>query len=80
MASNLDTVMTFDQACEQFTDCILPMIQERYEQDGIPDVPARSEAWINWTDALCKNEQLSDWQYDNWSHITEVTSALQRWQ
>jgi hypothetical protein len=78
MASNLDTVMTFDQACTQFIDCILPMIQEEYEQDGIPDIPARCEAWNNWTDALCKDEQISDWQYSNWSHVTDVSPALQR--
>ena len=68
MASQLDHVMTFDQACEQFTDCILPMIQEQYEQDGIPDMPARRECWNNWTDSLCQNEQISDWQAQNWSH------------
>jgi len=68
MASNLDTVMTFDQACTQFIDCILPMIQEEYEQDGIPDIPARCEAWNNWTDGLCKDEQISDWQVHNWGH------------
>ena len=68
MASNLDTVMTFDQACEQFIDCILPMIQEEYEQDGIPDMPARREAWNNWTDSLACDEQISDWQVHNWGH------------
>ena len=68
MASNLDTVMTFDQACEQFTDCILPMIQEAYEQDGIPDMPARREAWNNYTDSLACDEQISDSQGHNWGH------------
>ena len=80
MASQLDTVILFADACDTFITEILPMIQEQYEQDGIPDIPARSEAWNNWTDALCKDEQISDWQYDNWPHITEVTPALQRWQ
>ena len=78
MASQLDTVILFVDACDTFITEILPMIQEQYEQDGIPDIPARSEAWNNWTDALCKDEQISDWQYDNWPHITEVTPALQR--
>ena len=32
-------------ACDQFEAEILPFIQEEYEQDGIPDIPARSEAW-----------------------------------
>ena len=68
MASNLDHVITFDQACEQFTDCILPMVQEEYEQDGIPDIPARSEAWSNFVDGLHCNDEISDWQANNWSH------------
>ena len=78
MASQLDTVILFADACETFTTEILPMIQEQYEQDGIPDIPARCEGWNNWTDSLCKNEQISDWQYSNWSHITDVSAALQR--
>ena len=68
MAQNLPHVMTFAEACEVFTSELLPHIQEQYEQDGIPDIPARSEAWNNWTDSLCKNGQISDWQYDNWGH------------
>ena len=68
MASRLPHVITFAQACEIFTNEILPGIQEQYEQDGIPDIPARCESWNNWTDSLCKNGQISDWQYDNWSH------------
>jgi hypothetical protein len=68
MASNLPTVMTFAQACETFTTEILPMIQEQYEQDGIPDWPARRECWNNWTDSLACDEQISDWQVHNWGH------------
>jgi hypothetical protein len=68
MASNLPTVMTFAQACETFTTEILPMVQEMYEQDGVPDIPARCEEWNNWTDALCKGGEISDWQYENWGH------------
>ena len=67
MAANLDSVMTWEQACEQFASVILPHMQTIYEQDGVPDWPARREAWINWTDSLCKNGQISDWQYENWS-------------
>ena len=68
MASNLPHVMTFAQACEIFTNELLPMIQEHHEQDGEPDISARSEAWNNWTDGLCKDDQISDWQYTNWGH------------
>ena len=68
MASQLDTVILFADACETFTTEILPMIQEQYEQDGIADMPARREAWCNWVDMLCKDSQISEWQYMNWSH------------
>ena len=68
MAANLDTVITFAQACDHFTDHILPLVQEQFEQDGIPDIPARCEEWCNWTDMLCKDGEISDWQYENWSH------------
>jgi hypothetical protein len=68
MASNLPHVITFAQACEIFTLEYLPYIEQTYEQDGIPDMPARREEWNNWTDGLCKDGQISDWQYANWQH------------
>tara|TARA_R110001583_G_scaffold16046_1_gene65247 strand:- start:368 stop:589 length:222 start_codon:yes stop_codon:yes gene_type:complete len=68
MASQLDTVILFADACETFTTEILPMIQEAHEQDGQPDWPARREAWNNWTDALASDGQISDWQVHNWGH------------
>ena len=68
MSERLDTVITFDQACVIFREDILPYVIERYESDGIKDGPARRETWNNWTDSLCKNGQISDWQYANWSH------------
>ena len=58
----------FADACDQFEAEILPFIQEQYEQDGEPDWPARREAWNNWTDMLCKDALISDWQYHNWTH------------
>jgi len=67
MASDLYNVMTHDQAVDYFNAEILPTIKEHYEQDGVPDLPARREEWNNWTDSLCKDEQISDWQYDNWT-------------
>ncbi len=68
MATNLPNVMTFADACEIFTNELLPRVQATYEQDGEPDWPARCETWNNWTDALCKTNQISDWQCENWSH------------
>ena len=68
MSERLRTVITFDQACEMFREDILPMIVQAYELDGFRDGPARCEAWCNWTDSLCKDGQISDWQYMNWTY------------
>jgi len=54
-------------ACAIFETDILPMVQEAHEQDGEPDWPARREAWNNWTDSLCKDRLISDWQFHNWT-------------
>ncbi len=65
--NNLDYVMTWKVACDAFESGIIPFVTESCERDGQPDWVARSEAWSNWTDALCEDEQISDWQYENWS-------------
>ena len=44
------------------------MVIQAYELDGHRDGPARRETWNNWTDSLCKDGQISDWQYMKWSH------------
>ena len=68
MARDLNTVMTRDEAIDIFDNHILPIVKQGMEPDGEPDIPARSEAWNNWTDAMCKDGQISDWQYENWTH------------
>tara|TARA_R110001583_G_scaffold63218_2_gene185297 strand:+ start:428 stop:649 length:222 start_codon:yes stop_codon:yes gene_type:complete len=68
MASNVPTVILFADACETFTTEILPMIQESEQRLGHVDIPARCEAWNNWTDNLCSDGQISDWQVNNWGH------------
>ena len=65
---NLNEVMTRDEAITDFIATVLPAVVEEYEQDGVMDEPARSEAWNNFTDYLCKAGLISDWQYDNWTH------------
>ena len=64
---NLPRVITWEQACAQFAEYLLPVVVAGYEQDGKPDYVARSEAWNDWTDQLCKDGEISDWQYNNWS-------------
>jgi hypothetical protein len=64
---NLYQVMTWEQAVALWDAEYLPLVQSVLEDDGIPDWPGRREAWNNWTDSLCKDGQISDWQYANWS-------------
>ena len=66
--SSLSTVITRDEAIIRFETELLPLIIEEFEQDEVPDIPARSEAFNNWTDALCKDGEISEWQYNNWTH------------
>ena len=68
MARDIDNPILHAQAVEMFTNDVLPLVTLMYEQDGEPDIPARSEAWNNWTDSLCKSGAISDWQYENWDH------------
>ena len=68
MASNLDTVTLWETAREQFTNLILPMIQEDEQRLGHVDTVARSEAWNNFVDALHYSGSISDWQVENWEH------------
>jgi len=70
MASNLHSVMTRDEAIENFNSYVLPIVQQGMEQDGEPDYIARSESWNNWTDSMREDKQISDWQYENWTHPT----------
>ena len=68
MASNLHSVMTRDEAIEIFDNHILPIVQQGMEQDGEPDYIARSESWNNWTDSMREDKQISDWQFEYWTH------------
>ena len=65
---DLDTVILWKEAVATFERDELPWLKEQYEQDGVPDYCARSTHWNDWTDGLCKNGQISDWQYENWNH------------
>ena len=67
MAANLDTVKLWSDAVNEFNTYVLPQVKLDFEQEGVADWPARREAWNNWTDFLCKNLEISDWQYENWS-------------
>jgi len=60
--------MTKAEAEKQFRETVLPVIKQKFEQDGRPDYPARREGWNNWTDALCKEGTITTNQYSNWAN------------
>ena len=72
MARDINRPMLHAEAVEYFENHILPLliIEETEWQGGTwqhVDEPHRCEAWNNWTDMLCKDSRISDWQYENWS-------------
>jgi hypothetical protein len=68
MASNLYSVMTWEQAVSLFEEVYMPRVRGQEQLYNChPDLPMRRESWNNYTDMLCKDRQISDWQYDNWS-------------
>lgn len=42
----------------EFMAHILPLIKSHYEQDGVPDKPARREGFNNWLDSLEIGESI----------------------
>lgn len=72
--SSLPTVITRADAIIMWRNTELPYIRREFEADGVPDYPARSESFNNWTDMLCKDGDISEWQYNNWTHPVECGS------
>lgn len=70
--------MTQREFDKYFKQEILPVIAQRYEKNGIPDRPARKEAYNNETDTFCKNGLITEKQYNNWciSDTLENTKLL----
>ena len=66
--------MTKAEFAAMFREDMLPMIAERYEQDGVPDKPARREAWNNTVDAYILDGLLPE-SAGNWSHPSWLETA-----
>ena len=67
---DISTVTLWAQAVDFFEEYIMPAILKTEQENGFTryaDLPMRREAWNNYTDALCKDGEISDWQYENWS-------------
>ena len=44
-------------------------------QSGHKDKPLRDQAWNDYTDALCKDGKITDWQYNNWIHPRPIRKS-----
>lgn len=71
--------LTYSQVVQMYRNEVLPGVIKRYEIPHLEhtghsriDVPARQEAWNNFTDYLCKDGQITRKQYDNWCLPNEL--------
>jgi len=59
--------MTYREAVRYFRAHVRPDVDRRYPgANGHPDKPARREAWVNWTDGLHRDGQITDRQAQTW--------------
>jgi hypothetical protein len=61
-------MMTKEQALKHFKRYDLKRVKQEFEADGVPDWPARREAWNNFTDYLQKSGHITMRQYESWTH------------
>lgn len=60
--------LTKKEVLRDFKESVLPCVKAQYEQDGIRDKPARSEAWCNYVDSLERMNAITETQASNWSN------------
>lgn len=56
---------------ERFDSEVLPSVIAEYGED---DEPAINEAFNNWTDALCKDGEIHDEQYDKYCYVGRLAN------
>ena len=61
----IEDTEAYEDLVADFKENIEPSVITQY---GTDDIIALSEAWNNWTDALCKEGRLTESQYDNWDN------------
>ena len=57
-------MMTKQEALRLFRQEIAPLVREKY---GRNDIVAMREEWNNYTDALCKDGEITLKQYESWT-------------
>jgi len=74
--------MTKKQFEQHFRDEVLPAVARKYERDGIPDRPARREAWNDEVDYHIREgllpESAGDWDHPRWLETAKVSLGSSR--
>jgi len=60
--------MTKSEVEREFREYVLPGVKSQYERDGLPDHPARAEAWNDFVDGLQKEGRVSRKQSETWTN------------
>tara|TARA_R100001244_G_C5158284_1_gene130663 strand:+ start:1048 stop:1359 length:312 start_codon:yes stop_codon:yes gene_type:complete len=61
---------------DYFKDAILPMVAQEYEQDGVPDIPARREAYNNAVDNLCRDGGMTEYYASQMNGIPDSLEEM----
>ena len=68
--------MTKVQFDKEFKEIDLKFIAKQYESDGVPDRPARREAYNNKVDAYSKDGIITEYQAQNWCITDSLETTL----
>lgn len=71
-AADNGLISTEEELSQVFDDTIWPLLVEQGMQD---DYPAIREEFNNWTDMLCKDEELHDLQYQEYTYCGDAARA-----
>lgn len=69
-ASEMGFISSESELSDLFDEEVAPLIIEEY---GEGDEAAMSEAFINWTDSLCKDGTIHPEQYDKYCYVGEYS-------
>jgi len=54
-----------NMVAKRFEFEVLPFVREKFEADGVKDIPARREAFCNFVDSLNHDGELTDFEASN---------------
>lgn len=69
-ADEMGYISSESELSERFDENIAPLVIEQY---GADDEPAMSEAFNNWSDALCKGGEIHPQQYNDYCYVGEYS-------